>query len=110
MKTIHYSFVLLEEGKMSTRKGNLVLLEDFMEEAVKKAKAEIKKRHEKVNENSAKAIGYGAIKYSILRVSPEKNVIFNWLTHRLSELAVQATVAALPRLAGYGGEHHAGWG
>lgn len=77
-EVIHYSFVLLEEGKMSTRKGNLVLLEDFMKEAVKKAKAEIKKRHGKANESSAKAIGYGAIKYSILRVSPEKNVLFNW--------------------------------
>ena len=77
-EVVHYSFVLLEEGKMSTRKGNLVLLEDFMKEALKKAKVEIKKRHEKVNESSAKAIGYGAIKYSILRVSTEKNVIFNW--------------------------------
>ena len=77
-EVVHYSFVLLEEGKMSTRKGNLVLLEDFMKETLKKAKAEIKERHGKINESSAKAIGYGAIKYSILRVSPEKNVVFNW--------------------------------
>ena len=77
-EVVHYSFVLLEEGKMSTRKGNLVLLEDFMKEVVDKAKVEIRKRHDKVNEKAAKAIGYGAIKYSILRVSPEKNVIFNW--------------------------------
>ena len=33
---VFYSFVLLETGKMSTRKGNLVLLEDFMKEALKK--------------------------------------------------------------------------
>jgi len=77
-EVVHYSFVLLQEGKMSTRKGNLVLLEDFMEEAVKKAKAEIKKRHGKADDKSAKVIGYGAVKYSILRVSPEKNVVFNW--------------------------------
>lgn len=77
-EVVHYSFVLLEGEKMSTRKGNLVLLEDFMKEIVDKAKVEIKKRHDKVNEKAAKAIGYGAIKYSILRVSPEKNVIFNW--------------------------------
>ena len=31
---VHYSFVLLQEGKMSTRKGNLVLLEDFMRRKV----------------------------------------------------------------------------
>lgn len=77
-EVVHYSFVLLKEGKMSTRKGNLVLLEDFMNEAVKKAKTEIKKRHGKVDEKAAKAVAYGAIKYSMLRVSPEKNVIFNW--------------------------------
>src|SRR3990167_2600045 len=45
-EVIHYSFVLLAEGKMSTRKGNLVLLEDFMKEALNKAKEEIEKRHE----------------------------------------------------------------
>lgn len=75
---VHYSFVLLKTGKMSTRKGNLVLLEDFMKESVEKAKNEIKKRHEKVNEENAKKIAYGAIKYSILRVSPDKNVVFDW--------------------------------
>ena len=77
-EVIHYSFVLLTEGKMSTRKGNLVLLEEFMGEALDKAKSEIKKRHEKVDEKAAKKIAYGAIKYSILRVSAEKNVVFNW--------------------------------
>ena len=77
-RVVHYSFVLLQEGKMSTRKGNLVLLEDFMKEALSKASAELKKRHEKVDMKSAKAIAYGAVKYGILRVSPEKNVVFDW--------------------------------
>jgi arginyl-tRNA synthetase len=75
---VHYSFVLLSDGKMSTRRGNVVLLEDFMKEAVEKAKAEIAKRHEKVDEKIAKAIAYGAIKYAILRVSNDKNVTFDW--------------------------------
>ena len=76
-EVIHYSFVLLTEGKMSTRKGNLVLLEDFMKEAAEKAKKEILKRNNKMLEKEAKSIGYGAVKYAILKVSPEKNVIFN---------------------------------
>ena len=75
---VHYSFVLLQEGKMSTRKGNLVLLEDFMKEAFEKAKKEIQKRHGKADEKNAKKIAYGAIKYAILKVSAEKNVIFTW--------------------------------
>src|SRR3989344_1461780 len=77
-KAVHYSFVLLEEGKMSTRKGNLVLLEDFMQEAVKKSGQELKQRYKKIDNKAAKAIGHGALKYSILKVSPEKNVIFDW--------------------------------
>ncbi|MBW2989536.1 arginine--tRNA ligase [Candidatus Woesearchaeota archaeon] len=77
-RAVHYSFVLLQEGKMSTRKGNLVLLEDFMKEALEKARKEIKKRHGKVNEENAKKIAYGAIKYAVLKVSAEKNVVFSW--------------------------------
>lgn len=75
---VYYSFVLLKEGKMSTRKGNVVLLEEFMKEAVKKANQEIKKRYGKANDKAAKAIGYGAVKFGILRVSPEKSVVFDW--------------------------------
>lgn len=75
---VFYSFVLLETGKMSTRKGNLVLLEDFMKEALQKATEEIKKRQNSMDEEDAKKIAYGAIKYSILKVSPERNVIFSW--------------------------------
>ena len=77
-RAVHYSFVLLQEGKMSTRKGNVVLLEEFMKEAFDKAKAEIKKRHGSVKDENARKIAYGAIKYAILKVSAEKNVIFNW--------------------------------
>ena len=75
---VYYSFVLLKEGKMSTRKGNVVLLDEFMKEAVKKANAEIKTRYGKANEKAAKSIGYGAVKFGILRVSPEKSVVFDW--------------------------------
>jgi len=77
-RAVHYSFILLQEGKMSTRKGTVVLLEDFMKEALDKAKKEIKKRYDKVDSGNAKKIAYGAIKYAILKISNEKNVIFNW--------------------------------
>lgn len=77
-RVVHYSFVLLQEGKMSTRKGNLVLLEDFMKEALSKASEELKKRYGKSDEKAAKTIAYGAVKYGILKVSPEKNVVFDW--------------------------------
>ena len=78
-EVIHYSYVLIEENgeasKMSTRKGDVVLLEDFMKEAVEKAKQEIKKRK---TYGDAKKIGYGAVKYAIIKNDPNRNIIFNW--------------------------------
>lgn len=75
---VHYSFVLLSDGKMSTRQGNVILLEDFMKDAVSKANEEIKKRHGKADLKIAKVIAYGAVKYAFLKVSNEKNVTFDW--------------------------------
>lgn len=75
---IHYSFVLLKEGKMASRNGTVVLLEDFMEEAYEKAKIEIGKRRDVVNDETAKSIAYASVKYAILKTSNEKNVTFTW--------------------------------
>jgi len=47
-------------------------------ERMLKRKEELKKRYNKDDDTAAKKIAYGAIKYSILRVSPEKNVVFSW--------------------------------
>lgn len=78
-QAVHYSFVLIQDAgkakKMSTRKGEIVLLEDFMKEAEKKAEKEIENRKTK---GDAKKIGYGAVKYAILKNSADKNIIFNW--------------------------------
>ncbi|MFH1134050.1 MAG: arginine--tRNA ligase [Nanoarchaeota archaeon] len=76
---VHYSFVLLSDGKMSTRQGNVVLLVDFMKEAREKAAAEIRKRDYSSDvDKIAKDIAYGAVKFSIIKVSAEKNVTFDW--------------------------------
>ena len=78
-EVIHYSFVLLQGDKgatkMSTRRGELVLLEEFFEEAVKKAKYETEKRKTK---GSPEKIAIAAIKYSMLKNDNDKNVIFDW--------------------------------
>lgn len=76
--SVHYSFVLLPDGKMSTRQGTVVLLEDFMKEAVAKATEEMEKRHGEADEAIAKAVAYGAVKYAILKVANERNVTFDW--------------------------------
>ncbi len=79
-EVVHYSYVLLKEGKMSTRQGTVVLLEDFMREAAEKALQEIQKRKlAKGNKQKlAKIIGFGAVKFAFLRVSADKNIVFEW--------------------------------
>lgn len=75
---IHYSFVMLAEGKMSTRQGSVVLLEDFMCEAVSKAQAVIEAREGKNDDERAIKIAYDIVKYSMEKTSNERNVLFDW--------------------------------
>jgi len=80
-EVVHYSFVLLQDSetgkvkKMSTRRGELVLLEDFYNETIKRATSEIKKRETK---GDPKKIAVGAIKYAMLKNDNDKNIIFSW--------------------------------
>jgi len=77
----HHAMVNLPgTGKMSTRQGTLVLLQDFMRETLAKAAQEIEAKGlaPEQKEKAAKQVAYGALKFSILRVSHEKDVVFNW--------------------------------
>lgn len=75
---VSYSFVLLANGKMSTRHGKVVLLTDFMEEALQKVSSSLLTRYGTVEVEKAKKIAYGAVKYAILKTSNERNVVFDW--------------------------------
>ena len=81
-KVVHYSFVLLPSGKMSTRKGDVVLLEDFMREACQKALEEIESRYddlsEKEKDERSKKVAIAAIRYSMIKITPEKTMMFKW--------------------------------
>ena len=77
-EVIHYSFILLKTKKgakkMSTRKGDVVLLEDFLDDLVAKAKKEIKARKTKGNPET---VAIAALKYKILKNSPNKIINFD---------------------------------
>lgn len=79
---VFYSFVSLPEGRMSTRKGTVVYLDDLIEEAEDRALEEVRKRRTDLSEERmaaiAKAIGRGAVRYNIVRVQPEKPLVFKW--------------------------------
>ena len=83
-EAIHYSYILLKEGKMSTRQGNVVLLEDFLDEAIRHARERVDEQwpdlHEEDRNDIARIIGIGAVRYAILSVRPNRNVIFDWDT------------------------------
>lgn len=79
---LFYAFVSLPEGKMSTRKGVVVYLDDLIDESVARAYEEIKKRRQDMPEERmreiARIVGVGAIRYNIVRVQPEKQFVFKW--------------------------------
>src|SRR3989454_1056341 len=55
-ETIFYAFVNLPEGRMSTRKGRVVYLDDLIDEAVDRAYAEVTKRREDLPEAKKREI------------------------------------------------------
>ncbi len=78
---VGFGLVFLESGKISSREGRVVFLDDVINAAVKGALDEIKSRElpytEKEAERISRAVGVGALKFSFLRVSAEKNITFD---------------------------------
>ncbi|MEM3396038.1 MAG: arginine--tRNA ligase [Thermoplasmata archaeon] len=80
-EVLFYSFVSLPEGKMSTRAGRVVYLDDLIDEAIAKAREEILKRgrENKVDvEKVAVSVAIGAIRFNIVKIQPEKQIVFRW--------------------------------
>ncbi|MGB9837286.1 arginine--tRNA ligase [Methanothermobacter sp.] len=80
-EVIFYEFITLPEGSMSTRRGVFISVDELMDEAHRRALGEVKKRRElpdEVADDIAEAIGNGAIRYYIARLSPEKHIVFRW--------------------------------
>ncbi len=79
---LFYSFIKLPEGKMSTRRGNVVFMDDLLEEAHAQASAVVRELRpeydgEKVAQ-IAEAVGAAAVRFNIIKVSPEKGFTFRW--------------------------------
>lgn len=70
---ISYGMLRLEEGSMSSSKGNIIRLSEILDQAVEKA-SEIEQR----DVNNAEEVGLGAIKYANLSVSRPKDIEFDW--------------------------------
>jgi arginyl-tRNA synthetase len=81
-EVFHYSFVNLPEGRMSTRAGRAVALDDLLDEAHDRARKEILARRQDVSaedvEKIAEKVGSGAVRFHLLVVQPDKTITFKW--------------------------------
>jgi arginyl-tRNA synthetase len=82
VEPVFYAFVSLPEGKMSTRDGRGVNLDHLMDEAVDRAREDTRQRRPELDQDTvesiAHAVGLGAVRYNIIRVQPEKSMVFRW--------------------------------
>ena len=58
------------EGKMSTRKGNVIWLEDIINEAEKRAG--------EINEETKEMVAIGSLKFNDLKRDSLRDILFNW--------------------------------
>ena len=79
---IHVTFglVRLPEGRMSTREGRVVFLEDVVSEAIRRAGGVLQDRDLSAEEKAriSRIVGIGAIKYADLSQNRIKEVVFDW--------------------------------
>lgn len=79
LEHVSFGMVLLPTGKMSTREGNIVKLEDLLNEAMQKAREVIENKNPDLNnkEEIAKKVGIGAIIFNDLSSNRIKDEIFD---------------------------------
>jgi len=83
-----YSYVNLPEGKMSTRRGTGVMLDDLLDEAIDRAREAVESRmDDRIRDDDltdddveqiAHQVGIGAVRYDIVSKQPAKAITFEW--------------------------------
>ena len=82
LEHVSFGMVLLPEGKMSTREGNIIKLEDLLNEAISRAKEIIEQKNPDLEnkEEVAKKVGIGAVIFNDMSSSRIKDEVFDWNT------------------------------
>ena len=72
--------IRLETGKMSTREGTLIKLEDLLNEAISRVDKILEEKNPDVEnkEDIARKVGIGAVVFNNLATSRVKDQIFKW--------------------------------
>ena len=80
LKHVPFGMVSLPNGKMSTREGNIVKLEELLDEAILRAGKIIEEKNPNLEnkEEVAQKVGVGAVIFNDLSNSRIKDEIFDW--------------------------------
>jgi len=79
-----YEHVVREEGKFSGRKGTWVgfTVDEVLNEAVQRARELVEEKNPSLSEEEkgsiAEAVGVGAVRYNLVKYSPDKVITFRW--------------------------------
>lgn len=83
-KHVAHGLIRFPEGKMSTRQGKTIKLEEVLQEAIKRARDIIERSEtgrgldNEEKKEVAKAVGIGAITYFDLSHNPASDIMFDW--------------------------------
>ena len=82
LEHVSFGMVLLPTGKMSTREGNVIRLDELLKEAISRAKEIIEQKNPELEnkEDVAKKVGIGAVIFNDLSASRIKDEVFDWDT------------------------------
>lgn len=82
LEHVSFGMVLLPTGKMSTREGNIIKLEELLNEAIQRATQIIEEKNSDLEnkEDVAKKVGIGAVIFNDLANSRVKDEVFDWDT------------------------------
>lgn len=80
LEHVPFGMVRLKTGKMSTREGNIVKLEELLNEAISRALKVVEEKNPNLEnkEEVAKKVGLGAVIFNDLSNSRIKDEIFDW--------------------------------
>ncbi len=81
-KCVHVPFGMIrfKEGRMSTRAGKIILLEEVLQRSIEMARAIIEEKNPDLEdkERAAQAVGLGAVRFGDLSNDRVKNIEFDW--------------------------------
>jgi len=81
-EVVIFEFVSLPTGSMSTRKGKFISADELLDEVEKQAYEEVKVRRPEESDaflkEVAAQVAAGAVRYDVVKVSPDKATTFDW--------------------------------